>query len=320
MKIAILGAGALGSILAAHLARAGEDVALIARGERAKFLRERGVRLTGLKDFTQSVPIVTDPLEIKNAGVLIVTVKTYDTETALSGIRHMNAQSVLSIQNGLYKNEQLIRCFGEKRTLGATAVFSGEVLPDGAVRYTVNDGFYVGELPEGVSPRVEALVNVLNGAGILAVAHPQIRSAEWSKNVIFVASMVVAVLTRLETVRALKDPDLAYLRVILQNEAARLAARLDIALVDLGMMRVKSLTSVPLEEAVVEVQMGGQMMEARGATTHKISTLQDLERGRRIEVEETLGYTVRKARELDVPVPALEFSYRLLSGINRHLN
>jgi glycerol-3-phosphate dehydrogenase len=74
MKFVILGAGALGTVLSAHLARAGEDVTLIARGQRAAYLQEHGATLTGLVDFTVPVPVVTDPSQIHDADVLVVTV------------------------------------------------------------------------------------------------------------------------------------------------------------------------------------------------------------------------------------------------------
>jgi 2-dehydropantoate 2-reductase len=319
VKISILGAGALGSILAAHLARAGHEVALLARGARAAHLLNHGVRITGIADFTQRLSILTDPAELRSADALVVTVKTYDMDAALAGVRHVDAESVLSIQNGVYKDEQLIACFGRERTLGATAVFSGEVLADGAVRFTLNEALYVGELPQGTSPRVERLVAALNGAGIRAEANPQIRSAEWSKFVIFVPGMVISALTRLETYKTLKDPDLARLRVLMQNEMAALAAREGVPLLDLGLLQARTPAGMSVDEAVAELRKRGEMMEARGATTHKISTLQDLERGRRLEVDEILGYAVRRGRELGVDMPALDFGCRLLSGINRFL-
>jgi 2-dehydropantoate 2-reductase len=83
MNIVILGAGALGTVFGAHLAKAGEDVILIARGNRAAYLQEHGATMTGLADFTVPVHVVTDPREVKETDALIVTVKTYDMETAL---------------------------------------------------------------------------------------------------------------------------------------------------------------------------------------------------------------------------------------------
>src|SRR4029450_8407784 len=90
MKIVILGAGALGTVLGAHLARAGEDVTLIARGQRAAYLQEHGATLTGLVDFTVPVRVVTDPQQVHEADVLMVTVKTYDMVAALASVKHLD--------------------------------------------------------------------------------------------------------------------------------------------------------------------------------------------------------------------------------------
>src|SRR3989442_8811545 len=112
MKIVILGAGALGTVLGAHVARAGEDVTLIARGQRAAYLQEHGATITGLVDLTVPVPVVTDPSQLHDADVLIVTVKTYDMAAALHSVEHLDVGSVLSLQNGVLKNEQLAQTFG----------------------------------------------------------------------------------------------------------------------------------------------------------------------------------------------------------------
>src|SRR5262247_4233042 len=87
VKIVILGAGALGTVLGAHFARAGEDVTLIARGQRAAYLQAHGATITGLVDFTVPVRVITDPQQVHNADVLIVTVKTYDMASALRSIK-----------------------------------------------------------------------------------------------------------------------------------------------------------------------------------------------------------------------------------------
>src|SRR5438034_11748402 len=111
MKFVILGAGALGSIIGGHLARAGEEVTVIGRGQRPASLERHGIVLTGLADFTAPVIVATDPRTVSEADVLVVAVKTYDTEPALASIRHPRVGTVLSIQNGVLKDEQLARTF-----------------------------------------------------------------------------------------------------------------------------------------------------------------------------------------------------------------
>ena len=171
MKIVILGAGALGTVLGAHLARAGEDVTLIARGQRAAYLQAHGATITGLVDFTVPVRVVTDPTQIRDADVLIVTVKTYDMASALQSVKHLDVASVASIQNGVLKNEQLAQTFGWEKVLGAMAFTGAEVLPTGTVRFTLNQGLYLGELPAGTSVRVQTLADTLERVGIVAHEH-----------------------------------------------------------------------------------------------------------------------------------------------------
>jgi len=318
MKIVILGAGALGSIIGGHLARAGEDVTVIARGQRAAYVQQHGITLTGLADFTVPVAVTTQPQAVHAADVLVVAVKTYDTEPALESVSHLKVGSVLSIQNGVLKNEQLARTFGWDKVLGAAVVLSGEVTPAGPVRFTLNEYFALGELPEGTSARVQALVTALVRAGIRAEAAAQIRTVEWSKYALFMSWMAPAVLTRLETYKFLTHPDTAAIIAQLLQETALLAAKLGIPLEDRVQLPVKTLCSMSLAEAVATIRHFGAVMEVQ-APAHKLSTLQDLERSRRLEVEETLGYVVRKGAELDVPLPTLDTCYRLIAGINRWL-
>jgi len=316
LKVVVLGAGALGSILAGHLARAGEDVTLIARGARANYLQHNGVTITGLVDFTIPCAVVTDPARLSHADVCVVTVKTYDMISALASMRHLAVSSVLSVQNGVLKNEQLATVFGREKVLGATAVLSGEVLPAGPVRFTLNQGISIGELPQGISERVTRLVGTLERAGIRAEATEQIQAAEWSKFVGWVGWTALAVLTRLETYKFLSDAATAVVGVRLMRETAALATQMGVPLEDNPPFNVKTIAAVSEQQAVKILQETGTVMGSR-APTHRMSGLQDLERGRRLEVEETLGYVVTKAGEQGVPVPTVETCYRLISGLNR---
>jgi len=319
MKVVVVGAGALGSIVGAHLVLAGHEVVFVARGQRAAFLRQRGIVLTGLADFTVPVTVMTDPGAIQVADLLLVTVKTYDTEPALAGLRRLQVGSALSLQNGVLKNEQLASVFGWERVLGAAAVVSGELQESGAVRFTLNERFAVGELAGGMSERAQSFAATLVGAGLKAEASPHIPTVEWSKYVLFAGGMALASLTRLPTATFLGDPDGALLTARVMRELGQVAARLGISLEDAGPLPIKTLCSGTLPEAIEHVQRFGALLAER-APTHKVSTLQDLERGRRLEVEETLGYAVQKGTELGLPLSSLETCYRLLSGINRHIS
>ena len=259
--------------------------------------------------------VATDPRTVSEADVLVVAVKTYDTESALESISHLRVGTVLSIQNGVLKDEQLARTFGWDKTLGAAAFLSGGVTPEGPVRFTVNEYLVLGELPAGISPRVETLVTALANAGIRAEAVSQIRTVEWSKYALFMSWMAPAVLTRLPSYRFQTHSDTAAVVACLMRETGQLAAKLGILLEDREPLPIKTLCTTTLSEAVTAIRRFGEVMAAR-APAHKVSTLQDLEAGRRLEVEETLGYAVRKAAELGIPAPTLETCYRLIAGLS----
>ena len=318
MKIVILGAGALGTVLGAHLARAGEDVTLIARGQRAAYLQEHGATITGLVDFTVPVRVVTDPSHIRDADVLIVTVKTYDMASALASVKHLAVGSVLSIQNGVLKDEQLAQTFGWDKVLGAMAFTGAEVLPTGTVRFTLNQGLYLGELPAGTSARVQTLADALKHGGILVQVTPSIQSLEWSKYVSWVCSMAPAVLTRLETYKLLQDAHLASIVAALLHEIAQIATRRRIALADMAFFPTKTLSELSVDDTVTQLRHIGDRW-ASLMPHNKISALQDVERGKRLEVEETLGYAIQQGAALGLPMPTMDTCYKLIAGINHYL-
>src|SRR5207302_900059 len=146
---AVLGAGAMGSIVGGHLARAGHSVVMLARGERAQQLERHGLTIKGLVAFSTPVTTLREPAALKSAGALIVAMKTPATAAALAALRHADFGVTLSIQNGPLKNELLAQAFGKERVLGALADTSGELLPDGAVLFTRNVSILVGELSGG---------------------------------------------------------------------------------------------------------------------------------------------------------------------------
>ncbi len=231
-EFAIVGAGAIGSILAAHLARSGHEVTVLARGARAQQVQTDGLRISGLNEICTRVRVLTDPSLLRRTGTLIIATKTPGSEQALERLRHVQVDAALSIQNGLLKNELLARTFGADRTLGALANTSGELLASGEVLFTRNVNLFLGELTAGTSERARHLARTIDDSGVRASAVPDILAREWSK-------------------------------------------------------------------------------------FSCMSALQDLLAGRRLEVEETFGYAVRKAKELHVPLPLLDTFYRVVGAIDR---
>ena len=315
-EFAILGAGALGSIIGAHLARSGRSVLMLARGERAKRIEQQGLRIKGLVEFTQVVPVLTDAVVFGGAQYLVVTTKTYGMDAALAPLRHAKIGAALSFQNGLMKNEQLAAAFGADRVLGALANTSGEVLPSGEVLFTRNEQLCIGELQNGLSDRCRAIADIIDASGVRASAVEDIQSLEWAKFASWAALMVLSITTRTETWKYVCDPDAALLMARLVREVGTLATACGVALSDQSMMPAASLCRGTEAEAASAIQLLGEQLRLK-APGHRMSTLQDLLAGRPLEVEETLGYAARKAAQLQLPLPLLDASYALARAIDR---
>jgi 2-dehydropantoate 2-reductase len=315
-EFAVLGAGAMGSIVGAHLARAGHSVAMLARGPRATQLEEQGITMRGLADFTTPVRTVRDPALLHSADTLIVATKTPGTAAALAALQHADFAVTLSIQNGPLKNEILTQAFGAARVLGALADTSGELLSDGTVLFTRNVNILVGELGGGESARAQRLARALDTAGVRAAATPEIVSLEWSKFCSWVGLVALAVTTRAVTWKYLSDPDSALLLVRLVREMGRLAAALGIGLSDRAVLPTASLCALSEADAVAIITRTGAQYRLN-APAHRMSALQDVQAGRPLEVNETLGYALDKARALQLQLPLLECFRRLLGAIDR---
>ena len=312
MKFAILGAGALGTILGAHLARAGHEVAMIVRGERARVLQRQGLVLNGLSDIKARAIVIDDPKKLRETGTLIIATKAIDSMKSLEALRHLELSQAFSVQNGVLKNELLAGMFGFSRVLGAMADFSGELLANGEVKFTRNVALHLGEEKGSVSARVSELVAAIDAAGVRCVAAPDIRTREWSKYVGWIAQFPLAVLTRQITWKYLMDEGSALVIVRIVREAAQLAAAMNIELADVGLLPVPAVVRASERQAIEMVRAIGQKF-LETSPEHRMSAQQDVLRGSPLEYEETLGYALAKGRELGVPMPTLDTCYRILS-------
>lgn len=315
-EFAVLGAGAIGSILGAHLARAGHSVAMLARGRRAEQVRAQGLKITGLTEFVTPVVTLTDPTQLRGARLLIVAMKTPATADALAGLRHAHIDVALSIQNGPLKNELLAEAFGEQRVLGALADTSGELLASGEVVFTRNVNVMLGELSGLVTERVQRIAHDIDASGVRSTAVAQIRSLEWSKFTAWVGLMALSVTTRAVTWRYLTDPDAALVMVRIVREMGQLARAAGVELTDESVLPVATICLKGEDEAVAGVLKAGREYQSH-APRHRMSALQDLEAGRPLEVHETLGYAVGKAAQNGVPMPLVDAFYHLIALIDR---
>ena len=309
MRFVIVGAGALGSILGAHLSRADHDVTLVARGQRAEHVRTNGLVVTGLVNIATRCTVSTDEARLLPTDTLILATKAIDTTRTLAALRQLELSCAFSVQNGVVKDRLLAEAFGRARVLGCVADFSGELLPDGTVKFTRNVCLHLGALDgtEGGLAREQSAV--LEAAGIRSAVAANVVRLEWSKFVGWIAQLPLAILTRRLTSEFLSDENAARVIVAGAREAKALADAEGITLEDAAPLPVASIARVGDDEAVrLVAEVGRRYRET--APEHRMSAQQDALRGSPLELEETLGYALERAAALGVPTPTLTTLYR----------
>src|SRR5579884_2032177 len=313
MRMLVVGAGSLGTVVAAALAANGCQVVLYCRPGQVAPIRAEGLALSGVREVQARVEATADAREIGPVDYLLLAVKTRDTAAALAAVRVVPVAAAASLQNGLAKDEQLVACFGRERVLGAATTRPGRAV------WTLAGRSYFGELEGPPTPRVQALVAAFDAAGLPAEAVADARAVEWSKLCQIVPAAALSVLTRLEYYKVCKQPDLAALFVDLTHECAAVARADGVAIADYQGFNPYTLVTLPRAEAIAALIARREAMEAQGLTAMRISMLQDILRGRPTEVEETLGYVVRTAAERGVPVPLTRFAYGVIRGVEAYV-
>lgn len=322
MKILILGAGALGSVMGGFLYEAGHDVMLLGRKAHVDAINERGLRIEGVKG-THMIHVRAshNPAEIGEADLLVLTTKHKDTREALGSIGHLHGKikTALSFQNGILKDEPLKRIFGEKRVVCGITTIGAALLSPGIVNLTGAGITYISEYGKGESERVAHIVEMFDKAGIETLSHTDAEFLLWAKVMRYIPTSVIAALTRLSQPKYLAERATAELNIILTREIAAVAHAKGITMRDIYRLPLSALTEGDFGVAVERVMVSARKMVDDAGADSKPSMLQDIERGRKTEIEETVGYIISEAERLGVEIPHLDTCYRLIRTMDEFL-
>jgi 2-dehydropantoate 2-reductase len=324
-RVVLVGAGGLGTVYGAALARSGADVQLLARRAHAEAIQRDGrVRVRQPRaSFSVALRAQWRPELIEPADTVVLMTKSHDTVQALASLDHIapDVQLAVSFQNGVEKDRLLAQWCGADRVIGAMSMVGGTLDGPGQASHTLLGTSYIGELPRGLTPRVRALAADLEAGGMPVQCSERIRAIEWSKLAHAGPSMTITALPRLPFHQALQDPGMADLYVRLLCEGAAVAAGDPdaVPLEDLpGMFPVRRLSTMQRSEAVEIVQGFGRRMEQAGSTNVIVSMLRDLQSGRRLELEAVHGFLVDEAERLGLDIPYNRTCLELLQALDPH--
>ena len=294
MRIAIVGAGGVGGYFGARLAAAGADVHFLARGAHLDALRATGLRIESPKGnlHLPRVNAAADSSVIGPADVVFFTVKLYDTESALPALQPLLGADtvVVPFQNGVESIGVLTRAIGPRHTAGGTAYVAAVISEPGLIRHTSMDSLFFGEIDGRPSPRLERLLDACRAAGFSATLSRDINVDIWTKFVRLSAFSGMTTVTRCPIGPIASDPLLFAMLYEALKEAYAVARG----------------QGIDVPESVVDYGVVRKGYEAM-ASDAKSSMLQDLERGRRLELPWLSGAVVRLGEELGILTPTHRF-------------
>jgi 2-dehydropantoate 2-reductase len=309
MKVCIYGAGAIGGYLAVELALSGQDVCVIARGAHLKAIQERGLALQIQgREKVARVPADSDPRAFGPQDMVICALKAHQALECAESFAPLFKQdtTVLTAMNGIpwwyfYKsggrfegqNLETVdpggrqwRSIGPQRAIGCVVEPACEVIAPGVIAHHQFNRFIIGEPDGSRTSRVEELSRVLTAAGFDAPVRDNIRWNIWLKLWGNVCFNPISALTGATLGRMIGNPELRALckTMMLETQAVNEA---------LGV-------HIPTE------MMDRRLAGAASATDHKMSMLQDLERGRSLEIDALVGVVQELGRLTAVKTPLVD--------------
>lgn len=299
MKILVMGAGAIGLFYGARLQQAGEDVYYCARGENLRALRERGLDVQSPDgDFHLAVRATEDPREFAPYELILFCVKSYDTLNAGGQVAGCLAEggAVMTIQNGVENEAALCTILPPPQcVMGGNARVGAELVAPGRLLHTALGIIEFGELDGRETPRALRIAEVFKRARILGRLTSDLRTVRWNKLMGNNSTNTVSALARCTLGAMFSDPDGAALSRRLMEETAMVGRAEGAKISDDDIDKLYKLAR-----------------SFSNAGDIKTSTLQDLERGKRLEYDAISGAVVRAARRHGLSVPATETVHTLL--------
>jgi len=303
MRIAVIGAGGIGGIYGASLAKAGAEVIFVARGSHLAAMREQGLKIEGDRGEMHVHPaaVTDDPATIGIVDYVIFCVKLWDVESAGVQIKPLvgPGTAVIPQQNGVDAHERLIPILGREAVMAGTAWVTGSIVAPGVIRQTgTYQRLIFGELDGTMSQRGKALAEACAAAGFDGEFEPDVLVPVWEKFLGIVPLSSVNSLTRVPLGIYREDPELWALCEASLKETIAVGLAEGIALPPDSVDKVLGqLRSMPPH--------------------HMTSMCNDLLRGNRIELPWFAGKVVDLGRKHSIPTPSCNLLY---AALKPHVN
>jgi 2-dehydropantoate 2-reductase len=318
MKIVIAGAGAIGGYIGARLAKAGADVVLFARGAHLQAMRERGLKVVGAEEEFDVRPQVSGSLaEIGVADVVFLGVKAHGLTDLAPQLHPLFGPDtvVVSTQNGIpwwyflslggeldgLRLERvdpggvIANAIEPRRVIGSIAYFATEIEAPGVIRHIEGNRISLGEPDGSKSERCTRIAQALIAAGLRCPVSTKFRQEIWVKLLGNATFNPISALTGATLVQMAQHPEVSQLVRESMREVEAVANRLGIEM------------PITIDQRIAGAAKVGE---------HKTSMLQDVEAGRRMELEAVVGAVIELGDTLGIAMPTTRAVYACASMLN----
>ena len=320
MRICVVGAGAIGGMMAVKLAQSGHELSVIARGAHLDAIQTNGLKYIEGSEETvvTDLTATADMTEISGQDVVLLSVKAHQIEPIADKLMDMLAPQgvIVTLQNGIpwwyfqklegeYQGNivrtvdpegKIAATVDPDRIIGCIAYPAATIDAPGVIRHIEGQRFPVGELDGAESERVQAICDAFVGAGFKSFVLPDIRSEIWLKLWGNLSFNPISALTHSTLVDICQFPQTRALAAEMMTEAQQIAEKLG---------------------ASFRVSLERRIEGAENVGKHKTSMLQDLEVGKPLEIDGMLGVVIELGEQTGTPTPAMNAVYALVSLLNK---
>lgn len=298
-SIAVVGAGAVGSLIGGLLARAGEDVTLIGRKVHVDAIHEKGLSIEGALG-AMSVPVkAAETLDFR-PDLVLLSVKTQDVESTCKSIKaFIKDTTVITLQNGVSSDNILASFVPKENIVSGVIMLNAQYLEPGKITYARVGSLLISEAFGSNGKRIRGIQSLLNRA-IMTDISDNIRGAHWSKLLLNNLGNGLEAMTGLTVGECMDHKELRIIGIHILREGYRVIRKAGIILAPLPGVPVSMLKVISMSPLLIASRI---LRSSMGSLKTVSSTLQSLRRGRPTEIDYLNGEIVRLGKQLRVPTP-----------------
>lgn len=301
MKIAVIGTGAIGSVIGGLLSKAGEDVTLIGRKEHVETIKEKGLIIDGALGRMLVRVKAQEYLDFM-PDLALLAIKTQDVEIAVREIEpYVSGIPIVTMQNGVQSDRLVASVLGKGNVISCVVLFGGTFLEPGRAIYSPKGVLAIGEPFRSNGKRVNDIAAVLDKAMPTHISG-NIHGAHWTKLIMNLNNAIPAI-TGLSIQETSDQPELRKLSVMLMREGLNTTRAVDIelsSLPNLPISVIKTMLKMPVPAVSLLLKL---MSKSMGNVPVFGSTLQSIKRSKTTEIDYLNGEIVGLGKKSGIPTP-----------------